>query len=80
MDKQKVLTFWQTFSDELDKPVSAPDLSVLDQVANYFTPGSYYYYILNFPKFKMEFVSPDYEKLTGLPSQTGFAIKNWTNS
>ncbi|WP_370090391.1 LuxR C-terminal-related transcriptional regulator [Ekhidna sp.] len=75
-EKEQVLSFWKQFSDEGNDPVTTPDLSVLDQIAGYFSPGSYYYYLMNFPKFKMEMVSHDYNRLTGLSSET-FSVAQW---
>jgi DNA-binding CsgD family transcriptional regulator len=75
-EKEQVLSFWKQFSDEGNDPVTTPDLSVLDQIAGYFSPGSYYYYLMNFPKFKMEMVSHDYEQFTGLSNKT-FSVAQW---
>ncbi|MEQ6168620.1 LuxR C-terminal-related transcriptional regulator [Ekhidna sp. MALMAid0563] len=75
-EKEQVLSFWKQFSDEGNDPVTTPDLSVLDQIAGYFSPGSYYYYLMNFPKFKMEMVSHEYEQFTGLSNKT-YSVAQW---
>lgn len=74
-----MLSFWRKFSDDSQKPVDQPDLSMLDQIAAFFSPGSFYYYLLNFPKFEMELVSSQYKNLTGLPRHT-FSVPQWIES
>ena len=54
----KTLEVWKTKNNIQDQ-VDPPDLrQVIDQIANLFAPGSYYYYIINFVTLEFEYVHP----------------------
>jgi len=51
------------------KPIDKePFLDVIDQIARLFSAGNYYYFILNFETFNMDFVSEGTQSLLGIDS------------
>jgi len=62
----KVLNVWESHNKIL-KPVKKElYLDIIEQVANLFAAGSYYYYIFNFETMKMDFVHDGTEKVLGI--------------
>ena len=63
---RKVLDVWES-KNKILKPVEKElFLDVVDQMANLFAAGSYYYYVLNFQNLEMELVSNGISSVLGL--------------
>ncbi|MEW4925034.1 LuxR C-terminal-related transcriptional regulator [Algibacter sp. 2305UL17-15] len=56
-DLKKVYDVWEAKNKIFEPDFKAPVLDFVDQIASLFSPGDFYYYILNFATYKMEFVS-----------------------
>lgn len=74
--KAELISFWKQFSDRSNKPVKPIDFSLIDRVSRFFSPASFYYYIINFAELKVEFVSDNYQLMTGLDPNT-FSLEQW---
>ena len=61
---QAVVTFLER-ENFIYEDQHAPTISPADIVASIFTPGEYYYFILNLFDFRMEYVHPGVEKIYG---------------
>lgn len=63
----KVKRLW----NEKNKITTSYSYSKLDkivkQVADFFAPGKFYYYVFNFATNEMDFVHPNFEKMFGIP-------------
>lgn len=62
----KVISVWNE-KNKIEFPTYNKDaLKIIDQIAHFFSAGSYYYYIFNFSKLEIEFVSDSVEESLGL--------------
>ncbi|MFT7233973.1 MAG: DNA-binding NarL/FixJ family response regulator [Cyclobacteriaceae bacterium] len=52
------------------------NLDVLHQISDFFSAGSYFYYIFNFNTFKFEYVSQDIQKVLGIEAKD-FNLESW---
>lgn len=78
MDKKnpKVFDLWKTkLTDHIKDytPYAVP--GYLDQIAAFFAPGSFYYYILNFHNLEIDFVSKGTKEVLGVEPED-FSIHN----
>ncbi|MFI1773212.1 LuxR C-terminal-related transcriptional regulator [Thalassobellus citreus] len=65
-DVKKVFEVWET-KNKISKPdLKEPDLHLVDQISSLFSLGDFYYYIINFVTYKMEFVSEGVKKVLGI--------------
>jgi len=62
----KIRNVWETKNKILDPTNRELHLDIIDSIASIFAVGNYYYYILNFDTYQMEFVHPNIEKLLGV--------------
>ena len=49
------------------------DFNIVEQIGNFFSAGSYYYYLLNFDNYTMEYVSDNVENVLGI-SKESFSV------
>ena len=64
---QKIKNVWER-GNYISEPIM-PDLygkKIIDQIAHFFSPGDFYYYILNFDTLKMEYVSDSVTEVLGI--------------
>ena len=66
-DIEKVLAVWGS-KNKIFKPSNQKlALDIVDQIAALFSAGNFYYYILNFVTYKMDFVSDGTQTVLGIP-------------
>ncbi|MCE4563572.1 PAS domain-containing protein [Maribellus sp. CM-23] len=67
MDKESVVKIKEAWKpNKIEKPVKTElYLNVIEQVANLFSAGSFYYYILNFETLQMEYVDKRVQSVLG---------------
>ncbi len=74
-DIQKVLNVWET-KNKITNPVKTEVyFEIIEQMANLFAAGSYYYYIFDFEKFEMEVVHNDTKHVLGIEAEN-FTLQN----
>lgn len=67
----KIKKAWEP--NKVERPVKSElYLNIIEQVANLFSAGNSYYYIMNFDTLKMEYVDPRIENVLGLN------VKEWS--
>lgn len=65
-DSKRVYTVWKE-KNNIEKGSAPPDISnLVDQLANFFVPGPFYYYVFNFHTLKMDFVHPNVRDVLGI--------------
>jgi DNA-binding CsgD family transcriptional regulator len=66
---EKIIQLWRSVSDtsELSKE---PDLKIVEQVASYFSPGSFFYFIFDFSQFKLKFVDKNIKNRLGIAPES----------
>ncbi|WP_020529386.1 LuxR C-terminal-related transcriptional regulator [Flexithrix dorotheae] len=64
IDKLKML--WREKTPLTNMVEGYPEEAILHQIASFFAPGSYYYYIFNFSTLQIEYVHPNVESVLGL--------------
>lgn len=62
----KIRNIWETQNKISDPNNRELHLDLIDSIASIFAVGKFYYYILNFDTYQMEFVHPNIEKLLGV--------------
>lgn len=62
----KVINVWNEKNKITFPNYNKDALKIIDQVAHFFSAGSYYYYIFNFSKLEIEFVSDSVEENLGI--------------
>lgn len=63
---KKVFDVWEA-KNRIARPTKKEiALDIVEQVASLFSPGNFYYYILNFVTFKMDFVSEGVKNVLGI--------------
>jgi DNA-binding CsgD family transcriptional regulator len=74
-DIQKVLNVWET-KNKITNPVKTEVyIEIIEQMANLFAAGSYYYYIFDFEKLEMEVVHKDTKLVLGIEAEN-FTLQN----
>lgn len=77
-DIQKVLNVWET-KNKITNPVKKEVyFEIIEQMANLFAAGSYYYYIFDFERFEMEVVHNDIKNVLGIEAEK-FTLQNLLN-
>ena len=69
MKENSIKKIWNVWENEnkVLAPIDAPiSLTAIDQIASLFSAGIYYYYVLNFDTYNMNFVHPNISKILGL--------------
>ncbi|GAA4949194.1 hypothetical protein GCM10023314_23130 [Algibacter agarivorans] len=65
-DIKKVYNTWEAKNKIFEPDFKEPLLDFVDQIASLLSPGDFYYYIVNFATYKMEFVSDGVKKVLGI--------------
>lgn len=63
---KKVFEVWEAKNRIFEPSNKTIALDIVDQVASLFSPGDFYYYVLNFVTFKMDFVSEGVKTVLGI--------------
>jgi DNA-binding CsgD family transcriptional regulator len=61
----KVMSVWES-ENKILKPNGKPVLEIIDQIASLFSAGNYYYLIINFKKYSLDFVSESIKSVLGI--------------
>lgn len=63
---EKVMNVWESQNKILNPVDKELYLDIIEQMANLFAPGSFYYYILDFEKLEMNFISHGAKAILGI--------------
>ncbi|MBX2842124.1 MAG: LuxR C-terminal-related transcriptional regulator [Flammeovirgaceae bacterium] len=78
-DKKKAIdklkTLWREKTPLANIVEGYPEEAILHQIAAFFAPGSYYYYIFNFSTLQIEYVHPNVETVLGI-KPIEFTVEN----
>jgi DNA-binding CsgD family transcriptional regulator len=65
---KKIMNVWESNNKILNPGIKKNILAVVEQIASLFSAGNYYYYVLNFDTYQMEFASEGTQKVLGIDS------------
>lgn len=65
---KKIMNVWESNNKILKPGVKKNIIDIVEQVASLFSAGNYYYYVLNFETYQMEFASEGTKKVLGIHS------------
>lgn len=67
---ESIINFWkENYTQNIAKAEAFKNTEQLIKIANIFSPGASYYYILNLKTLDLEYISPSVEKILGIPSE-----------
>lgn len=67
---KKVMELWKNpYQEGKSKPTPYPFSQQLNKMAGLFSPGQFYYYIVDFPNLKMEYVHQGTQEVLGIPPE-----------
>lgn len=72
---KQLVSVWKEANTITNPSDLAIPLQIIDQIANYFSAGSFYYYIFNFTTLQMEYVHPNTELILGV-KPADFTVEN----
>ncbi len=64
--KAEIIRFWKEVTPSAASEPVPIKLPVVDQIANYFSPGSYFYYVFDFALYEMRTVSENIVDILGI--------------
>lgn len=74
----KVFQVWRT-ENKIESQVAPPEFKkIINQLATFFSAGTYYYYIFNFATMQMEYVHPNIKSVLGIEPES-FNIEKFLN-
>lgn len=66
---ENIKNLWDKVNNADSNTIINQNFNIVEQIGNFFSAGSYYYYILNFDNLSMEFVSKDVENILGISAE-----------